>query len=68
MPVAFLELVLRGRNGINGAASIQLSRNYGVIPGPVVDIYHAGHNPLRDISSGEDAAPIVKYLDDIAVF
>ena len=54
-------------DGIDSAASIELSRDYRIIPGAMVDIDYAGHDSLGDIGPAEDLASFIEDLDHISV-
>ena len=57
---------MRG-DGIDGAATVDFTGDDGIIPSAVVDIDSTGHDSLGDVGTTEDDAPLIVYLNDIAV-
>ena len=55
------------RDGVDGAAAVDLAGTDGIVTGAVVDVGDAGHHAFPDAGAAEHDAALVEDLDDVAV-
>ena len=66
-PTAFLDVVLAGHDGVDGAAAVDDARIDGVPLGAVIHVDDVGHDALGHVRAAEHRAALVEDGDDVAV-